>query len=365
MKSRPDAPHRAARSGSDSGAALAFVVLIMLALLTLAHGALLAALSEREGSRMAVRELRLRGAAEHALARTLSRRPGPALDSMNWWEVATEWSDTVGGMATGGVVRRLGPESWLVEGRALDPSGVEARSARLAWSLDPLTRVLMLRGVVTTTPGAAASIAGTVDASAPAMVRPPMQPGDCDPWQASLTEDLGGVPLSVVAPPEDSTAPLALGAMDFDRILAAAPVLIPERGTPAPDEALGACLVDEPWVWGDPDQPWRPCGPVVPMRASLGELEVEGGVGQALLVVDGDLSLTAGARYYGLVLVRGMLRLEGGAHFEGMALARDGVDVASSSSLVGSECWALRALAENRSALGGFVPVSDARIGPL
>lgn len=364
MKSRPDATRPVASRGSDDGAALAFVLLIMLALLTLAHGALLAALSERAGSRAAVRELRLRGAADHALARTLIRGPGPALDSMDSWEVSTEWSDTVGGMATGGIVRRLGPESWLVEGRARGPSGVEARSARLAWSLDPLTRVLALRGVVTVTPGAAASIAGTVDASTPAMVRPPMQPEDCDPWQAALAVP-GGVPLSVVAPPEDSTAPLALGAMDFDRILAAAPVVVPERGTPAPDEALGACLTDEPWVWGDPDQPWRPCGPVVPMRASLGDLEVEGGVGQALLVVDGDLSLTAGARYYGLVLVRGMLRLEGGAHLEGMALARDGVEVASGSSLVGSECWALRALAENRSALGGFVPVSDARIGPL
>lgn len=350
---------------AEDGAAFAFVVLVMLALLVLTHGVMLAALSERSGSRMAVRELRLRGAADHALAAGLAHGTDPALDSMVLWDLRTESLGPVGGVATRATLLRLGPESWLVEGRAGDSMGVEARSARLAWAMDPLTRVLALSGAVTTDTGAAVAIAGSVDVSAPAVPRAPMAAQDCGPWQADLMARYAGAPLAVVAPAEDSTAPLSLGLIDFVQIRDAAPVAVSGSGTPMPAAALGACLDDGPWVWGDPDHPSDPCGGLLPMRASTGDLEMMGGVGQGMLVVDGDLRLTTGARYYGLVIVRGTLALEGGAALEGLALALDGVRVQPGSSLVGSACWAVRALSANRAALRGFVPVSDARIGPM
>jgi len=338
---------------------------MMLALLTLAHGALLSSLSERAGSRTAARELRLRGAAEHALAAALSASPNPSMDSMGLWVARTQPFDTIGGVPTRGIVRRLGPESWLVEGAAGESSGVEATSRRLAWTLDPLVRVMALGGVVTVGADAPVTIAGTSDASAPAELRGPLEAGDCDPWQGELDGRYAATPLPIVAPPRDSTAPLTLGLMDFERLAAAAPVAVAGSGTPMPVEAFGECLEGQPWVWGDPDQPGRPCGGHMPMRYADGDLDVLGGAGQGLLVVAGDLTLTSGARFYGLVIVRGVLSLAGGASLEGMALARNGLDVDPSASLVGSACWAVRALAASRAALGSFVPVPGARIGPM
>lgn len=347
----------------ERGAALAFVVLMMLALLTLAHGALLAALAERSAARAAVRELRRRGAAEYAVAAPAARAPGAWTDSVAVWQTVRDTLGSLGPAAVERRLRRLGPESWLLEGVARDSSGVEARSARLAWAAEPRERVEALTGTVTVGPGAAVLVEGSIESTAPATVRAPMRADDCDPWQERLGARYAAAPLAAVAVAQDSTAPLSLGLLDFDRLLDAAVVTVSSTGTPAPAEALGACLSEEPWMWGDPDGPFRPCGSELPMRGSTGDVQVAGGVGQGLLVVDGDLTLT-GSRLYGMVIVRGTLRLDGAATLEGMALTRDGLEIGSGSALRASACWAVRVLSAHRDALGGFIPVSGSHIGP-
>ena len=69
--------------------ALAFVVLLTLAIFALAHGVLVAALREYSASLAAVRLLESRSAAETG-ARLASRLPaGPWMDSVDLWEVYT------------------------------------------------------------------------------------------------------------------------------------------------------------------------------------------------------------------------------------------------------------------------------------
>jgi hypothetical protein len=347
----------------DDGAALAFVILLMLALLVLAHGALLASLSEVAGSRAAARDLELRGASRWALAVTLRSPSGTWSDSMYAWGIRNADLGSVGQVSASGELMRLGRESWLVTGEARNSRGATARTSRLAWALDPLERIAALDGLVSSAPGAPVVLLGSADATRPAEVDAPMPAGGCDPWLAALQDRYAAVPLSLVEDLPDSAAAPALGLLTLDSLLEWAPVTVSGTGTPAAAEAAGACLVDAPWGWGDPDRPWGPCGGQMPMRASDGDLTVIGGAGQGILVVGGDLTLRDGARYYGMLVVGGMLRAEGGAAFEGLALAGGGVLLHAGSTLTASACWAVRALADQREALGSLVEVSVA--GPM
>lgn len=350
----------------DAGVAIVFVILLMLALLALAHAALVASLSERAASRAAVRELELEGAARWALENTFAPPLPSWADSAETWEERSTDLGPVGAMEAVGVFRRLGPESWLVEGEASDARGVRARTARLAWSLDPLTRVVSVDAVVSVAPAAPLTLGGTLDASAPAAVEPPMEAWACDPWVADLVARYAAAPLGVVGPLPDSAAAPALGLLDLEALLTLAPVTVAGTGTPAPTESAGSCVVDEPWGWGDPDRPWRPCGNHLPMRAATGDLTVSGGAGQGLLVVEGDLTVRDGARFYGLIVAGGVLRLAAGATLEGMALAAGGLFTDPGTTLRGSGCWAVRALAAQGDALGGLVPLAGVgRLGPL
>jgi hypothetical protein len=64
-----------------------------------------------------------------------------------------------------------------------------------------------------------------------------------------------------------------------------------------------------------------------------------------------------------MVVAGGALRVETGATLEGLALAGGGLFLGAGSSLRGSPCWAVRALAAQRDALARLVEVSAA--GPI
>ena len=351
------------RSTRESGAALAFVVLLMVGLLTLAHGLLVASLSELAVSRAAVRELRVRGAAELGVRRALGASAGPWMDGLSVGE-----SRVTGGalddMAVGSELRRIGAEAWVAVGTAT--SGVAAaRAMRLAWAIDPLTRVTALGGMVSTGFDAPVLVEGLVDASAAAVPAPPLREEDCELWQDALLTRYAASPLSVVTSLPDTLTSPALGLVDFEALLSAAPLPVSGSGTPTPLDAFGVCALNLPWGWGEPDRPDRPCGAYLPIRAAADDLVVDGGVGQVLLVVDGDLRLERGARLYGLMIASGALVLEGASSFEGMAIALGGLALAPGSTLRASACWAVRALDAQRSALGGFLPVPGGRLGPF
>jgi hypothetical protein len=351
---------------AQRGAVLVFVVLFMMALIGLGHGLLVASLGEEAASRAASRQLVARAAADGAVRLALRATPAVWMDSVPVGGSRVGGSARLGPVDTDVTLQRLTRESWLIQGRARFPGGIEVRSARLAWRYDPLDRIESLAGVLTTAAGASWSLAGVVDASAPVQARPPLDPADCAPWQSALETHYAGSALAladvVPSPPDDPS----LGLLDFASLLDAAEIVVTGAGTPAPVEALGGCLVDAPWGWGDPEEPSRPCGPHLPLRGGVGHVAMVGGVGQGMLVVDGDLDLTTGARYFGLVVVSGTLRLDAGASLDGMALAGTGVTVAAGARVQGSACWAVRALAAQRGRLGRlFAAPGVGALGPL
>jgi hypothetical protein len=259
---------------------------------------------------------------------------------------------------------RLTREAWWLEGEGRVGSG-RSRTAVLAWALDPLERTLALEAAVTVGWSSPAVVDGTVDAGG-ASTGDASADAHCEPWRTSLETRYASDPLETFAAlPSADTLP-ALGLLELGDLLDAAQPSLSGVVSPVPVESLGDCVEREPSNWGDPEHPWRPCGQLLPLRGSRGDLRMDGGVGQGVLVVDGNLDLVGGARFHGLAMVSGALRVDGEAQLIGMAVAWGGVQIGSAGSVRGSGCWVARALAAQRATLGGLrLPPEAGFLGPL
>ncbi len=85
---------------------------------------------------------------------------------------------------------------------------------------------------------------------------------------------------------------------------------------------------------------------------------IEGGGGQGVLLVAGDATLSAGARYFGVVIVAGDLSVQSGAEISGLLRVRGSVTLSGGSEIVGSACAALAAL-EAAESLHGLIPLPE------
>lgn len=349
--------------GPRDGAALALVVLALVALTLLAHGALLLARQELRASVTAARVLQARAGAEAAVGEAWGR-PDVRGDSARPWSRTPSVSGATERMSWALTVVSLGRETLLLEGRgAARGEPWSLRSARLGWVMDPLTRTGAFRAVVEVGPGAPVQLGGTVDGD----LREPDasasgEPG-CAAWRRVLDSIFpAGLPAVAEAPGHARGEP-SLGWLASPDLLALLPHLPSASGTPVPSTSAGRCLADDPWNWGDPGDPAAPCANHFAVRASPGSLLVEGGSGQGLLVVDGPLTLRA-ARFDGVVLSGGALTLSGGATVRGLVRAYGGLALESGTSVVGDGCRALAALEGARDALAVTLPLPGGWLGP-
>lgn len=301
-----------ARLGADRrGAVLAVVVLMTLAMLGLAHGLLVSAETAYLTTRVRAGMVELDARAAGVVEGELARRWRPWTDSVavgadrtrSWVapdsaEIEVAW-------------RRLDPEAWLLQAAVGHGRRPQVRRRRLAWIYDPATRVAALPGVVSVGAGASVDVRGAIVAS---------------PTPA----------LGVIARP-------SLGRMDLSWLLSRADTVGPS-GTPQPLERFGGCDTGDPWSWGDPLRPHRPCGAHFPVKGRAGSLTLEGGAGQAVLVVDGDVTLADGAVFQGIVVAAGIVRVTTGSRLEGRVIAFGGVVVEVGGSIVGSAARAEEAL---------------------
>lgn len=95
---------------------------------------------------------------------------------------------------------------------------------------------------------------------------------------------------------------------------------------PWPSASGEECQEADPLNWGDPLDPNGPCGsyyPIVSLRgAAETPVEIAGGRGQGVVVVDGDLVLSGGFVFAGFLVVRGTLSARGnGVRIMGGVLA--------------------------------------------
>jgi hypothetical protein len=353
------------RLDGERGAALVVAVLLVLALALLAHGTLLLARQELAASRSSLRLLQANAAAEAAVRISMETSLPLGVPETPLWDRVHLSSTTLRTGVADARLLRLSREHWLLEGTGRSgPGAWTSRDTRLVWILDAAARVGAFKGVVEVGGEAPVSVLGTVKAGHLRRDVSPLDAIPCRPWSAVLDSLFGGTPLPAIATVEASTRrEPSLGLLGAAELVDWIPVSIDGVGTPGPREVLGRCLTGDPWNWGDPDRAARPCGAHQAGRVSRGDLGVEGGVGQGLLVVLGDLRMSA-TRFHGILLVGGRLQLQGGARVVGLVRASGGVEIDATSSVLGSGCRALRALDGLRITLARLLAVPAGRLGP-
>jgi hypothetical protein len=330
-----------------SGIALVGVVLLMLGTIVLAHGLLVLARFEVQASRAGADHLSARAAAELAVA-TLVKDSG---SSERWRTSLWSVGDSSSGVLTdptllvparatrwSGRLRRLSREIWLVEGTGRAGPVTRQSVATAVWILDPSARVSEATAVVTVGDTTTALIDGTIDGSVFA-AKPALEPpGGCADRLEAL-DSVGvsaALPAVAYAPPAVTTA---VGRLGLDELVVRAPHRISTSGTPAPSEEMGECRTDDAWNWGDPGRPAAPCGGRMVLARGAPGVRIEGGVGQGLLVLEGDATFVD-AEFYGVIASQKRLFFEGDTRIVGLVRAGGGAQVGSAATLVGSACWA-------------------------
>lgn len=115
------------------------------------------------------------------------------------------------------------------------------------------------------------------------------------------------------------------------------------------------CVTGPATNWGDPLNPTAPCGDYFPMIHIPGSVRIQsGGVGQGILLVDGDMDLRGDFVFYGVIIVQGNFETQGnGNRVYGGVLASNATIEAQTltggSEIDFSSCATTRAVLNNRA----------------
>lgn len=173
-------------------------------------------------------------------------------------------------------------------------------------------------------------------------------------------------------PPVDPNDPIASNAttvfseLSWSQLVALADKTIPggNIGPIGPVSASGVCDKAAAFNWGNPSNPSAPCGAYFPIIHVAGDARVVGGgLGQGILLVDGDLDVVLPFGFYGIVVVRGDVITEHNVgQFYGHVRAH-GVDLTSASpttpSLMAFSSCAIQRAVVNHPLLTRAVPLAE------
>ncbi len=139
---------------------------------------------------------------------------------------------------------------------------------------------------------------------------------------------IDGDPPIQVDPSIDDDTFFDFGGLDWDALTALATktgftLLNPPIGPTVNGD--GSCNTGDPNNWGDPLNPASTCGSYFPIIYAPGNLRLNVGVGQGILLIQGDLIVNGTFEFYGIVIVRGSMTTQGGGagsiHFRGAVMA--------------------------------------------
>ena len=326
-------------SGARRGALIPAVLVVMVIIALAACAALFAVRQDRRASWNSRLQTSALGAADHALAAAVPTfaTVAPTLGAGNAVTRSLSMGDGIDATLR---LTRLGPTlfSLLVDGAAHSAQGVHARRrAALLLRLDPPSLGF---------PAALNVVGGS----------PPDQAlvdgADRAPTEWPCDELGAASAIRHPSPPPDTSVLAALRARPSIILAPGATVRAIQ-----PTVRDGACLTERSDNWGDPDRA-GPCALWLPVIHARGDLTIDGGAGQGLLLVDGDLMIAGGFRFVGAVVVAGAVRIgPGGATITGGVTA-DGVNDSSGGPgpvVHRSTCAVEAALV----AAGALVPVAD------
>ncbi|MGD0483638.1 MAG: hypothetical protein ABSB58_03175 [Gemmatimonadales bacterium] len=317
--------------GAEPGFALAAAVFALLILSALAAGAFYAAFEEvRIGRNSRAAESAFE-AAEAGLSRATADGPPGGWGAMPVGDSAHFAGTLPSGTGRfSGAFLRLNGQLFLVRSTGTDAAGEGQRTVAALARLDSagvgLAAALVAGGRVVLGRGSLLDGRDTGPpawSGCPAAGRPSL-PGLALPGAGDLEVAACGAGCVAGEPPVRAdpaladAVPLQVGGADWGALARVAAKTYAAGGqglvvVPSPSQSGAACDPSAPDNWGEPARPpvVAPCAGYLPVILVTGNLTMAGGRGQGVLLVDGDLVLTGGAEFDGLVLVRGSLRAAG------------------------------------------------------
>ena len=344
-----------------TGIVLLLALLCIIALELTAAGLHFAAIQQLRTARAGTRALQLRLSAQSAVATALDSWPTvralatPAGESLPL--PATAGRDDRYGIRFGADAERLSSSLFLVRAEARSPLQESARVGYLLVLRDPLdslgTGAIRAAGAVSVGPDASVA-AGSAFCPAEALAAAAQVAGPGS--LAAAPEATIDGPIEVR--PEFQGATLAdLVPFPPDQLLADARDLPVNQVSPAPVVTVSQCDTGVDSNWGEPARSpgAGPCTDWLPLLRRDGDLTINGGRGQGILFVAGNLVLSAGASFSGLVLVAGNLTLSEGATIRGGVVVAGSV-LLTNASIEGDRCALTSALARVPAIVGPFSP---------
>lgn len=318
------------------GAALLTALLLLFLLELLAAALLVIGTQHRSMVRGQADAWQARAAAEGAV-RLAAGDWSSGFDTLGFGDSATAIpaaGTLPDGTAHGARVERLRDGSFLLAGEGVTRTGAAANAFARVRTADPLR---MWADFPAAFAGGAdvELLAGAVLDGANAGTPPGWGSAECSPIAAlERSMLLGAGPLPAVLADTgaivvlDSTA-LAIGGIVHAPVHSA-PFAFDGLGglrmadlarladhhvagivTPGPSAAGAVCDLSNGNNWGDPLTPSSACGDYRPLIHAPGDLHIDGGTGQGVLAVAGDLVVTGGFEFRGAVVVRGHVAWDG------------------------------------------------------
>lgn len=346
-----------------AGIALPIAVFAIVIIGTLVAGAFFSSTQEFRIGSNTLQQTRALGAAEFGLNQTIANWNSTWNTRMTRGQVQTLKPVTSDGSVATVRVTRLSDQAFLVASE-----GIAGRSRRGAAKVLVLNiPQLNLLGALTTRGatkiGGSSFIDGNdhtyTDWECPAAG--PALPGIATSDSASITAAgcqnyscVAGNPKVLQTPAAaDTNTYFNFGSLGWAQLTAmASKVLTGSIQGIGPTVSNGACNTADYRNFGEPIKTGElasPCENYYPIIYSPGNLTLNTGRGQGILLVEGDLDVQGGFEFYGPVIVRGTLKTSGeGGHFNGGVMAAnvqlDQNVVIGNAVISFSRCTILKAL---------------------
>ena len=363
---------RMSRGRNRSGIALVVAVIAVVVVAALVTGVMAISTLEQRTGENARRQNQAFAVADAALGEVVANWNGGV-----WNTMATGATTTISGTAPSGTgtysgsVSRINNEIFLLEVTGRDRGSTARQRVGMLVKLKVLT--FDIQAALTTqgpgSIGGSAAISG-LDENPPgwtgcpavgpaeAGIRHPNPlgpggelnfPGSCGGPGYNCVE---GSPQIETDPSVNNNTFFQYGDADWAELSGSANLILPAGTHNGMAPSLNLALECNKTLlnWGEPNRPtvFGACTTYFPTIYAQGDVRLSGGRGQGILLVNGDLELSGGFEFTGVVVVRGRLRSTGtGNHVQGGVLAAN-VDLDNSSVLGNaviefSRCSILRA----------------------
>jgi hypothetical protein len=366
-----------------SGVALPMVLGAMVLIGVLIAGVMFASLQEFRIGGNSQHQARAAAAAEFGLNRVIAEwQPLNNTKMIAGDTLKYNYTLSSGGTATVTATRLPGPFYWVVSEGQAGAKRVDLSARRQYGQMLRLDQpdvgflgALTARGGVTV--GGSAYVSGkdmtasgwkgcAATADVPGVALPDTAGAKTPGCSVSKTCISGSPAFLETSVANDTSTYFNYGNTNYTKLAAVASKIIPNGTTIpslAPTVTSGVCNIGLLYNWGDANRntPAGKCETYFPVIHALGNIHITGGVGQGILLVDGDLQMSGGAWFVGVVIVRGTLRTSGsGAGVFGVVMAAN-VNLDDETTVIGNSYiqYSSCAVANVLAASAMVIPVKE------